>query len=196
MKYLSILIIIIIFSSCNSIEIGNFTPIKKEANLLKIVDSIGLRSLYDSAKWQIYLLNYNDTPRINGAPALTNVPGFATLALYLDSLGFNNDTFAFYYNFYLNDSIAINQYNFPNIDNIDCGLMYTEKMNPFSLCIVRKYGDFLLSCTEAISKEVYDTTTLRTLKPLQPEVITYINDNKQILNKWFYNEALKKGVIK
>jgi hypothetical protein len=32
--------------------------------------------------------------------------------------------------------------------------------------------------------------------PEQPDVIAYLNKNKTKLNKWFYEEAIKRGVIK
>lgn len=57
---------------------------------------------------------------------------------------------------------------------------------------------FLASSTHLSKLRTCEDTlncTYREVKPLQPDVITYIQNNKNKLAPWFRNEAIKRGVI-
>lgn len=195
-NYLIILLIAVLLSCSNATN--EDTSKKKTNEYPVIVDSLGVQHLYDKTKWTVYIAKCTDTPKAeNGQYILNPAKGFGSYELKFDSLVIRRDTLSFYFDFYENDTNVISVINYREMANSYVnGLMFYENMDSFEICYVSNHSYFIWDCIGVDSEEIYDTTTHRYLKPLQPEVIQYINDNKKDLHPWFYNEAKKRGVIK
>lgn len=164
----------------------------------QIIDSQHLENWYDSTKWYLYTYYCLDTPDVyagNGQTQnIVNKP-YSSLDLRFDSLTVKNDSFFFYFNFYNDiDKKIINYSNYREWSGTVNGLMFSPKNPDTILCLVRSNSSMPL---ESISypKQVYDTTSYKKVKPLQPDVIRFINKNKNTLNSWFLEQAKKRGVL-
>lgn len=184
--------------SCSNSSISEDDTSKPTREYPPIVDSLEVHQLYDETKWTVYLVNCMDTPNTeDGQYILNPAQGFGSYELKFDSLVVRRDTLSFYFDFYENDTNVVSVFKYREMmGNYTNGLMFYDNMDSFAICYTFNYGSYPYWCVSTISKEIYDTTTRRDLKPLQPEVIQYINDNKKDLHPWFYNEAKKRGVIK
>lgn len=161
-----------------------------------IIDSLKVSELFDETKWNIYLLYCMDTPRANsGTPILENRIVYGNLDLKFDSISVSIDTFRFYFDFYVNDTLALNVFTFRDLKGYANGMMFYSNMSPYKKCYVYNHSEWSWGCIEVDSKEIYDTITKRQLKPLQPDVIKYLNKHQQELNPWLLKEAKKRGVI-
>lgn len=208
MKHFKLTIIatlLIVITACNSAntrkekKVANTIP-KQEIGYPKIVDSLGVQELYDKTKWQMYLLKCDDTPKLENDSFLFTPPkSFASLDLKFDSLWQRNDSIAFYFDFYVNDTQSVLELmNKRSLKKDFCnGMLFYKGMDSLLFCYVSNHTDVIsIYWTGPVPKQYYDTTTNRTVKPLQPKVAKYINENKSELNPWFYKEAIKRGVIK
>jgi len=165
-----------------------------------IVESLGVQQQYDQTKWQLYLLKCDDTPRLgeSGEDVLNPPRSFGSLALKFDSLWHRNDTTAFYFDFYVNDTqslLSLAGYRYLK-HGYYSGMLFYKGQDSLTVCYVSNHSSFPYDCIKSLSQKIYDTTTYKLVKPLQPEVIQYINKNKEQLHPWFYQEAKKRGVIK
>jgi len=189
---------------------------KKYFKYPDIIDSLGLHKLYDNTKWQLYLLKALDTPKYFNEYAYTeseiqgyifdSLVSYSNIELRLDSLSIDSTegVIKMYFEFFLNDTLALNPVNFDNYLGGYEGMEY--KFNNDSdttwLCYISKYAYF------SITKECFfwtknstrhtnkDTITNRYINPLQPDVIEYLNKHKHEIHPWLYNEGVKRGVIK
>lgn len=180
---------LVLFSSCtNSQENGRYP---------QIVDSLQLQTQYDKTKWHLYLLHCDDTPKnINGTYLFKDAKPFSAYELRFDSLVCHDDTTEYYFDFYLNDTLAINCVNFRNMKNdLDNGLIFVNGIDS-PLCYTFNCKDATKSICLTESPAYFDTTTNRFAKPLQPDVVAFLNKNRQSLHPWLYSESVRRGVVK
>lgn len=142
---------------------------------LKLLDSFNLKQYNDSAKWILYTFHCTDTTKQNNE--FIPLSALPARLVYISKV---NDTLDLLYSFMKNDSTPINKYYEENItdgiqfrtsDNKLLGLIHGEG-------VVWEKGPFS-----------------RYENPLQPEVITYIKNNKEKLNPWFKEEAKRRKII-
>jgi hypothetical protein len=93
------------------------------------------------------------------------------------------DTLGIFLSFYF-DKIECNRTTVETI--INDGITFSISKDSVIAFIVE---DHLIGAWDARD------STRRFVKPLQPDVIKYIQNNKDGINSWFLNEAIKRGVI-
>lgn len=147
----------------------------------RIVDSLGVQNLYNKTKWNLYCLYCDDTIIVKNKAGLET---FASKELKFDTLILSGD------------SLEINL-------KFQCGELPCDEMmkNDVLAGIVYRYGTDSILCYSSNSTLRYlwvqspVSAKSRLVDPLQPDVIKYINDNRTKLNTWFYNEAVRRGVL-
>ena len=141
-----------------------------------------LQEKYDKVKWALYCIYCDDTCRFIKDTGIRDSLTFASLDLRFDRVQQFSDTTEMYFYFYK--------------DSIKCNLSVIDN-NEIAIGAGFKNGN------ENISYYISPTTMRyfwkkgphsRYENPLQPEVITFIKNNNGKLDKWFLNEAKRKGI--
>jgi hypothetical protein len=151
-----------------------------------IISHLHLQKIYDDAKWRLYCLYCYDTVKFKNNIIEGGTVTYGELNCNLSFLFNRHDTAELYFGFNNADSqnlildnmqmMAGAAYRYgPDsfvsyIDKYESSYRWWKCINP--PCPPNKYIDYL-----------------------QPEVITYIKNNKHKINKWFFNEAKKRGVL-
>lgn len=184
-----LLILTLIAFGCNSNQ-QNTDQSKnegKENNCFiypKIVDSLQIKDLYDSARWYVYTwhCDQNYLPKSDSLKSVT----FGELPLKFNNLSFKQDTLEM------------------NFDFIDESEPY-----PILPSMTRDNKQFLsgVGFNTRTKQKIYKlspngfSTTIkgganRYENPLQPEVLAYIKSNWNKLNSCFKELAKQKGIMK
>jgi hypothetical protein len=150
-----------------------------------LIDSFGLQSLYDKAKWTLYCIYCDDTCRIKEQYSFVPDRTFGTLDLRFSEIRQHNDTIEMDFYFYINDTTRYDISKMENFKGFASGVGY------------KNGSDSILFYTSQTTMRYFwkKGETSRYAKPLQPEVIDYIRSNKDKLNHWFREEAIRKGII-
>jgi hypothetical protein len=150
----------------------------------RMLDSLGLLQLNDTAKWMTYTMQGLDSAtfgRNRDRVRLSKVPlCFLNLRLlYLDN---KNDTLYLLYTFFYSDTVSVEQVSSgtPIMDGIvfdvkkrePIGYMYGEGITWRS-----DFGDSCFACI------------------LKPDIINFMRNNRHQLNPWFREEAKRRKVI-
>ncbi len=149
-----------------------------EKKNLKFLDHFGLSRYSDSAKWLLYTFHCDDTA-VNREGKLLPI---SSLDIKLSLAEKVNDTLSLLYSFMENDSTLINE-------KLKTGLYITDGI------------EFKISDNKVIAY-ISGEATLTNFKPgsrlensLQPEVVAYIKTNRDKLNVWFRNEAIRRRIV-
>ena len=176
----------------------------------RIIDSLNLQELYDSTKWYLYVYHSMSNPMIidynDGSKTPLNY-NFCSLELRFHSVEVFNDTTKIYFYFYVNDSTVLNIENFSSnklkhlrdyssLEPYINGRMFSKYLDSKHVCYLIKGTNFGYICVSPLPRLPEDTVIYRIYQPLQPDVIVFINENKEKLHPWFYKEAVRRGVIK
>lgn len=163
-----------------------------ENNYPDIIVQEHAEELYDDLKWRLYCIRCDiEVPHLN---ELINIKDstdritFGMLPLKLNYYGIaptlpgKKMSFTFYYH-----DKPLGEYS--ELTNGYMGGVFDEEKD--SLMYISTSTNYykLNSCIDTLDCRYRD------VKPLQPEVITYIQNNKNKLAPWFRNEAIKRGVI-
>jgi hypothetical protein len=164
----------------------------------RIVDSLQINDRYDSTKWYLYTYYCMDTPGTYYGNIRTQTivsRPYSSLELHFDSLRLNGDSCAFYFSFNNDiDGKLINHFNYDEWSGMINGLMFTADQPDTLMYFVRSNSSMPLESL-SFPKWIYDTTSYKKVKPLQPDIIRFINKNKNMLNPWFLEQAKKRGII-
>jgi hypothetical protein len=149
----------------------------------RVIDSLNMREMYDQDKWAMYCLYCDDTcymERDKDEPRL-----FSTLDLRLKEVRQFNDTVEMDFNFYIHDTLRCKIAADGNRFYIKDGVGY------------RRGSDSIIYYTSSTTMKRFWERGLKSryANPLQPDVVTFIKDNKEKLNPWFREEAKKRGVL-
>lgn len=154
------------------------------------IEIIGLRlqDKYDEAKWRLYCIHSDDTLKYwdtNKPKGIT----FGELPMKFDNLEMLNDSVIINFVF-RDDSSELDRYVVGNF--IVWGVVFNGNNNQV-VCYTTAGGlkYYMHKCTKVPDEKC----NLREVKPLQPEVINYIQNNKAKIDPWFRREAIKRGVI-
>lgn len=194
MKNIIILIgLIIAFANCHGKVKGDSNIKKRDAIKTSIYDypleikHIGAQKLYDKAKWTLYCIHSDEIVKFastNSRDSLT----FGTLPLIFDRVSLKQDTIEIRFNFFFGKT----KLNYMTVRN-----------KLISGVVFKGYTDTLIYyATDGDAPYFYwycgnqNDCPYRFGKPLQPEVIKYIRENKARIDPWFRKEAIKRGVIK
>jgi hypothetical protein len=184
------------FSACQSVDKDNaekYSSAKPEILIEPaypaVIDSLNIRDLYDSARWLTYCINCDDTCFFHKQDHVKDtLVTFGELKIVnYDTKLYNNDTIDISFKF-LMDTIRA----YPSDANSRASLGAQYKISTKNLLTTIEYTTLkyrLLFGMPKIKKN-------RAFFPLQPEVVKYINNNKDKLNPWFHDEAKRRGVIK
>ncbi|MBS1529302.1 MAG: hypothetical protein JSU01_03250 [Bacteroidetes bacterium] len=180
-KIISVIISSMLFAACGRNLIG-------ASNYPKLVDSLGVRTIFDDARWRMYCVycdqvcDFATTYRANKFDDIDSLT-FGQLTLKLDTIVVKH-----------NDSIQIFMSFF--YDTLRCN--FTSNKREVMSGLAYKRGDstpiyYILPG----AYKFYDRldTGNRLTKGLQPEVIKYIKENKDKIAPWFRKEAEKYGVF-
>ncbi|RYE19858.1 MAG: hypothetical protein EOP51_19075 [Sphingobacteriales bacterium] len=148
---------------------------------VNIADKEGL--LADS-KWHMYCLQCDDTVSFNKAVVTDDtIVTYGQLDLRLVDCEKKGDTVELYYGYYYKGTIVCDQRTVFNyrISGIIYGHPYEK---PFAFIGAHEGG------------YVWDTRFFSRLEePLQPQVVNYMKLNKNKLNNWLRQQAIKRNVI-
>jgi hypothetical protein len=153
----------------------------------RIVDSLRVENLYDEARWRMYCLGCCDTARL-----LQEYDGLAKRPFGFLNLKFTRlhlrrgDSTEFYFMFYYNDTIRCDN----GSTSADYGIL------PDGVGFSNNGKRIYYSWDIALGFNRGDDPTDPLQHPLQPKVVSFIKNNRDSLNPWFKNEAIKRGVLK
>jgi hypothetical protein len=185
-----IIIFVLFFADCSDqkpehkLVTAKKDTIEHEGTYPKQINTKDLQMKYDKVRWAMYCIYCDDTCRFLKETGIKDSVTFASLDFRLEKLQQFNDTTEVYFYFY-KDSIKC---DFRVIKNIELAIGAGYKKGDDNI-------SYYISPTTM--RYFWEKGTYsRYENPLQPEVITYINNNKSKLNRWFFNEAKRKGIIK
>jgi len=166
--------------------LGSCTPNSVNRNTIDkyphLIDSLHLQSEYDSAKWRFYCIFCDDTLVIRTPRRITNKT-FGQLDLKFEELDKQNDSIILYFHFYFQGEACSPEFaDFKHDKPFTNGIVFVDK----AFVAYTFAGSMFWSSGE--NKRFKD--------PLQPEVINYINNNKNGLDRWFRETAIQKKIIK
>ena len=185
MRY-SFLIIAVILFSCNSNQqtkqLGGKMEKDKCFTYPLEIESLHVQDLYDSARWYIYT-RYCDVLYKPKSDSLLSKP-FGELELKFDNLSTKDDTLALIFNFMYKGQPVL-----PSTMR-----EYKQLATGVGFNVKTKKKIYIISSNTTIAytgnpKSGYEN-------PLQPEVIKYINENRDKLNNCFSELAKEKGIMK
>lgn len=145
------------------------------------VNDLGVKGLYDSAKWYIYTW-YCDVLYMPKSDSTVNKP-FGELELRFDNLVLKHDT------------LVLN-FNFMDMEQPILSSMmrqHRELMTGVGFDTTTKKKIYMLSSNANVTYK--NNPYNRYENPLQPEVIAFIKNNKNKLNPWFKEEARRRKLI-
>lgn len=185
MRYYFLLIGLALFG-CNSNEQN---PRQKEVEIKSdkcfvypsVVDSLRIKDLYDSARWLVYTLQCDQKylPKKDSSRSIT----FGELPLDFQYTGLKHDTLEIIFEFMDNGQIILSSMTRDN-KKTSTGVGFDIKTRT-KIYMIFDGGTV-----------TYKGGTNRYVKPLQPEVESYIKFNWDKLNDCFRKLAEKKGIKK
>lgn len=152
----------------------------------KIVDSLHLQAKVAETKWRLYCIHCDEKVEFIRPTSSEKMFTFGELQLKDDTLFLRKDTVELDYQFYYNDTPCYANF-------VHNTLMWG--------CIFRLSSDTPVAYSSMTTmRSFWETCDVpncpsRFVNPLQPQVISYIKRNKQNINKWFHDEAVKRHVI-
>jgi hypothetical protein len=147
-------------------------------------DSSKGRIFYNQAKWIMYCIHCDEVTRWR--PQYFYLPSVpvGTLDLRFRGASEKGDTVEIYCMFYYHDSIPCNANTLTNYFDLLNGIGF-DKKSVKKLYFIRDNAMFV-----SLGKN------MRYINELQPEVIEYIQKNRNELNPWFRDEAIRKGILR
>jgi hypothetical protein len=185
LRMLNLLITVIIIS-CSPQKQGDDISKQKievSSKYPAIIDSMGLQSEYDTAKWNLYCIYCDDTVKLRKSKKDSAIT-FGSLELKFAGVEKKSDSVEMSFYFY--------------IDSIRCDLesivSFGDKFFANGVLFIK---DSLTFYTTPTTMRYFRQGGIdnRFFKPLQPDVIAFINNNKDKLSQWFRKEAIRRKII-
>ncbi len=148
------------------------------------ISKLGIQKMYDNIKWNIYCIFCDK--KIIFDLEISDTPSVASLDLRFKGLERRKDTFELYYSFYYKDTLECRNSNIREPGNLVSGAAFTKE----------KDSILYYTSTSILGRFWQIGATSRYSNPLQPDVISFIQENKNKLHPWFLSEAKKRGVVK
>ena len=175
-------LVLIIFSKCSSLETKSDKDTNATLSTETDVKCNEIDTLYTDIKFHIYCI-YSGV-KFSYKIDSSTIIYYAECCLQLDNISSINDTLEFAIKFfYKNKPVNINDLVKNNNRNIT-RILYSKKE--------KKILQYITNWNLGIYEEDLHS---RYFKPLQPDVIQFIQDNKEKLNSLFRSEAIRRGVI-
>lgn len=186
MKY-AIYITFIIITFCSSCFARDTTKVKSGEYPLEI-KHLGLEHLYDKSKWMLYCMECDAKLKFREETNIHDDITCGMLPLKFDHLEIRNDTIEIDFYFYYKSK----KVDWKLVDGMPTwGTVFKRNSDSIIMYSARdEYRYFMHSCVDPTVE-----CPFRTVNPLQPEVIKYIKENRDKLDPWFRQEAIKRGVI-
>lgn len=145
-----------------------------------IIDSLGLQDLYDETKWRLYCLHCDDSVELFPERKMKETYGMLPIDFQGVKMTGNEIDLNFFFRY--NDTLVIDFMNRSKNAKLKYGVKYID----------RKFY-----CYETGSNFCIQTSdsTSRLNNCLQKDVVSYIKQNRNILNEWFVKEAIKRKVL-
>ncbi|MBL7713341.1 MAG: hypothetical protein JNL13_12775 [Chitinophagaceae bacterium] len=190
---LNVFIFLIIIIQVGCIEKNQRNFAKKSNNVVKeidnyppLIDSLGFRSKYDKTKWFLYCRYCDEKVLFTEQSKIDTSITFASLDLKFDTLIIKNNLCEMNFRFYFKDSLC----DYRLVENrLLWGCVFqvdNDSIIKFSGRTNARYFQF--------ESEKPEASRFQNLS--HPDVINYINANKDKLNPWFREEAVIRGVIR
>lgn len=181
--------LVVLFCSCNepvSENNSEVSDLSKDftSTYPKVIIEKNLTTLYDQSKWLIYCIHSDETCKFYDKLNIKEQPTFGTLDLRIDTVYQINDTTEINFSFYY-DSLKCDVNTTYNYGSLTSGVAFKGNNNA-PIYFLRETT--MHRFTEKGIKSRYDN-------PLQPDVLVYIKNNQDKLNKWFKNEAKRRGIL-
>lgn len=197
---LIIIFVIHFISSCENVNKKESTSLKAivlqnisdsiEMKYFSIVDSLNLNQALDEAKWRLYCIYIDVTcklkPKFYNKNEQHPIQTFGMLSLRLRGVNIIQDTAQFYLKFYTTGNIPCDNetLEYPIV------IIHSVTMNRISdSALFFNIADGMVINSEGGSMNS------RYRNPLQPEVVSYIVNNKDSLDSWLREEAKKRKII-
>jgi len=158
--------------------------IDKDTYPKKITD-LALESRYDKSKWALYCIYCDDSVKFEPETEIKEQITFASLDLKLEGVKQFNDTTELLFYFYYKDTLKCDYKVLKNL-LIATGTGFKKGSDSIYYYTAEGHG---------LTKFWEQGDQSHIANPLQPDVISYINRNKDKLNLWFRNEAIRRKVL-
>jgi len=151
----------------------------------RIVDSLHVNALYNEAKWKMYYMNCTGT--VSWRKRFSNLPRthFGFMPLVFKGLWRSRDSTEFYFEFYYKDTVPCDWNHTTNDMNIVDGIGFSGKKHK------KVYYMKEIARLDHMGNADDKSTTV-----LQPVVQKFLLRNKNYLDPWFRDMAVKKGMLK
>jgi alanine-alpha-ketoisovalerate/valine-pyruvate aminotransferase len=170
---------LLLIFSCNTQNKLNHKIIPKD-----IIDG-KLEDQYLKTKWIIYCKNCDKKCIPSSFTEIKDTFDFAELDLKFSKVEYFNDTSEISFDFFYNDTLKC-----------DINTVYHFDVTPSGIAFKKGSDSAIYFLTNTTIRRItYTDSSFRLVKPLQPEVINYIKTNKNKLNPWFREEAIRRKVI-
>lgn len=153
------------------------------------IESLKLQDLFDDIKWRLYCIYSDDTINYVNSKGEHLTLGMLNLT-YIDCFK-QEDTVTILFDFDTNNIHLISGFK-DTLDRLsvkylyDGGIFIKNRLIGYSAHTFNGY--YQIPDTIRNSRD-------RRITPLQPEVISYIKENRDKINPWFREEAIKRGVL-
>ena len=189
MKYRAIILFVLALA-CNQQQnnekiSGHEMKDSADSKYPRIVDSLGVHPLFDKAKWALYCIYSDDTCLLKESYSVKPEKTFGSLELRFSELRQQKDTIEIDFYCYVNDTLRCVVTTMANDNRLATGVGY------------RKGSDSILFYISGTTMRYFWETGAngRYANPLQPEVLSYIRQNRDRLHPWFREEAKRKGIL-
>lgn len=186
---ISFILILSVFVACDSrspkqvVAKSGTLAVSKEEQYKRLIDSLGLQNLYDKTKWALYCLHCDSVVRFKSESNISDTLTYASLDLRIDTMMITGDSTEIDFRFYYK--------------NIPCDLDIVSNVPWSGVWYVRTDS---VKCYSSLDERVRyycpGDPDSRYLNLSHPDVIKYINANKEKLHPWFLHEAERRGLIK
>jgi hypothetical protein len=148
-----------------------------------IIAALGLQKKYDIAKWTLYCIYCDDTVKLRKIRTDTAIT-YGNMELSFSRLEKHHDSLELNFYFYLGNTRC----DFETVETVG------DKFFTNGVLFIK---DSLAAYTTPTSMRYFWQGGLRNrfFRPLQPEVIVFIKNNKDKLNPWFREEAQRRNII-
>jgi hypothetical protein len=157
------------------------------ARLSEYPDDIVNRKIekqYDLVKWTLFCVYCDNTVNFNSSTGIKTAVTFGSLDLKYAGLYHSGDTLEIYFDFYFQDTIKCvgSILDNPPIATGGGFLDGSERINYFT-------------SSSTMARFWKNDPSSRFNNPFQNDVVEYLNRNKGAVDRWFFREAQKRGIV-
>ncbi len=150
------------------------------------IENKEILDLIKEAKWQLYCYQCDVRLHFYSNFNISDSPYASSLDLKFDRIIQKNDTVEVKFKYFYQDTILCDVNSLKNYFDLNYGVAFKENNRDSILYFITDRN--IIFSRGKYMDDRYDNV-------LQTDVISFIKSNKDILNRWFYNEAKNRNII-